>query len=286
MNNFNPRRERVMVTKRKKEHSRVFSYKEWFLNGLYFTFVFVAALLISTQALARKVNTFQTITEPIFFYVDKQDITVSSTVASRVKEVLVTPGQHVSKGDLMIRLDGSDFKRKLDILQDVADENLSARTELNILKENQGAYNVYAPQDGVVYRLHVAEGSYVSVGEDLLTMFADRDARLISYVTPAQYREIQSVTDIDVYSRRLEQAFRVKLEGISRVTYGPTSDGIKDNQGEDRRYELIFRFANPQDGAIFIEQESLQLIKSVNNNAIKRPLNQIADLWNALIIGK
>lgn len=261
--------------------------KEMIVNAIYFVVVFVFAVGIATQALARKVNMFQTITSPVFFYVDKQDITIPTIVAGSVEEVLSTPGQHVNKGDLIMRINSEAFERKIALLEKVAINNLSARTELSILKEKRNSYNIYAPQDGVIYQLHTSEGSYLQSGENVFTLFADRDARLVSYVTPAQYNEIQRNSDVNVYSKRLEQMFHVKLDGIGRVTNDPIAIQTNtSNVAQVRKYELIFHFMNSEDGAVFIEQESLQLINPVEDDAIKRPMERIAHLWNALILGR
>jgi len=262
------------------------SFKETILNTLYFTLVFVFAVGLATQALARKVNTFQTMTSPIFFYVDKQKITVPSAVSGNVLETLATSGQHVNKGDLIVRIDTIEYDRKIEVLAEVANDNLSARTEMDVLKSTAKAYNIYAPQGGVIYELSAAEGSHLAVGEGAFTLFSDTDARLMSYVTPTQYSEIQRNSDVNVYSKRLEQVFHVQLEGIGRVTADPMELQLDDANSEIRKYELIFRFVNPEDGAVFIEQESLQLIDSVRDDTILRPMDRVANLWNALILGE
>ena len=259
--------------------------KEYVANTLYFIAIFAFSMTVATQALARKVNTFQTMTSPIFFYVDKQDITVVSTTTGQIKELLVSPGQYVNKGDLMMTVDMTTYNKKIEALEKVAANNLSARTELNMLKEKKDSFNIYAPQNGVVYQIQVSEGSYVGIGTQVATLFADSDARLITYVTPAQYTELQSKTNISVYSKRLEQAFAVKLNGIGKVTDDYQNVG-GNNTKRLRKYELIFRFVNPEDGAVFIEQESLQFINVVNANDIQRPMERVARLWNALILGK
>jgi len=258
--------------------------KEGIINGVYFVAVFLFALIITTQALARKVNSFQTIDNSILFYVDKQDIDVVSVAGGRVKKVDVSPGEHVNKGDLLLELDMSEYNQKVKALSLVADENLSAKTELNTLLNQKEYFNIYAPQDGVVSEISIAEGSYVPNGAKVMTLFSDYNAKLLAYVTPIQYDEIQSKEKISVYSKRLEQVFEIKLNGIGKVTtdYQVTGDATQ----KIRKYELIFQFMNPDDGAVFIEQESLQFINIATDDNIKRPLDRVAKLWNALILGK
>ncbi len=261
-----------------------YKIKEHFINFVYFAGVFIFALLVTTQALARKVNTFQSMTSPIFFYVDKQDVAIVSRVQGQVEKILVSPGQHVNKGDLIMQIDMTAYNEKISALESVARDNLSAKTELKMLKRERDAFYIYAPQDGIIYSIDTAEGSFVAIGATMATLFADRDARLITYVTPIQYMELQSKQAINVYSSRLKQAFKVKLDGIGKVT--DDYQGVGNNLKKVRKYELIFRFDNPDDGAVFIEHESLQFVNVVNSNDIQRPMTRVANLWNALILGK
>lgn len=260
--------------------------KEILINAVYFTAVFVVAILIATQALARKVNTFQTINSPVFFYVNKEKVVVPTVIAGTVEKIMVTPGQHVNEGDLVVRIDNKMFERKIELLEQSAQNNLSAKTELDILKERRGLHNIYAPKDGVVYQMHTSEGSYLQSGEGVFTLNSDDNAHLISYVTPVQYGEIQKNGEVSIYSKRLEQAFKVRLNGIGRVTRDPIAmQSNTDNAVQARKYELIFHFKNSKDGAVFIEQEALQLMNTIENEDVKRPMEKVADLWNALIIG-
>ncbi len=261
------------------------SFKEIIWNGIIFSFVFIVALGVATQSLARKVNSFQTLDNSILFHVDKQDIDIITSVAnSRIKEIKVSPGEHVHKGDLLVQLDMFDYKQKIKSLEGIASNNLSAKAELNTLLSQKEYYNIYSPQDGIVSNITVAAGSYVPNGSKVMTLFSDYDAKLIAYVTPKQYEEIQSKEKLSVYSKRLEQAFKVKLNGIGKIT---TDYQMIENNGKKiPRYELIFQFVNPDDGAVFIEQEALQFTQVYGNNDIKKPQDRVARLWNALIIGK
>lgn len=259
--------------------------KENVINSIYLVAIFVFALLVSTQALARKVNTYQTMTNPILFYVDKHDISVASGVSGRVNEVLVSLGSHVNKGDLLVKIDREAFDGKMKALEEVAANNLSARTELDVLRKQSESFNIYATQDGVIYKINATEGSYVQPGAEVVVLFADKDAHLLSNVTPAQYGELQARNKISIYSARLKQSFSVKLSGIGKVTDDYEFLDSKTTK-KVRKYELIFDFEDADTGAVFIEQESLQLMNDVDRGGIKRPTARVANLWNALILGK
>ena len=260
------------------------SIKEKIINFLYLSGIFIFSLAVTTQALARKVNTFQTMTSPIFFYVHKQKISVAATVDGQVDKVLISPGEHVNKGNLIAKLDMNNYNKKVEALAAVANHNLSAQTELNVLKEKKESFNIYAPQSGIIYKIKVAEGSYVTPGTEVAVIFADKEAELITYVSPSQYAELQNKANINVYSQRLKQSFPIKLAGIRKVTDDSESTG--NTKKKTRKYELIFHFARPEDGAVFIEQESLQLVNNTSSNRIQRPTEKITHLWNALILGR
>ncbi len=262
-----------------------FSFREWLFNTFMVVFVFLIALMISSQALTRKVNSFQSITSPVFFEVDKKDLVINAQVEGRVKTINVTSGQSVKAGELIVELDSTAFERRVSLLEEVADQNLSARTELSVLREDADSFKIYAPQDGVIDDINISEGSYVNREARVLTMFSDTDTRLTSFVTPDQYSEIQNSGSVNVYSDRLEQTFKAKLDGVRQATRGAGNQGFNQNTG-DSFFELIFRFENAEDGAIFIEKESLQLINPAEEESITRPSDRLARIWNALILGR
>jgi hypothetical protein len=61
-----------------------------FLNGLYFSIVLIVAVVIATQALARRVNTYEATKQPLFFSVEKERVIISNSVTGRVDTVAVT----------------------------------------------------------------------------------------------------------------------------------------------------------------------------------------------------
>ncbi len=266
---------------KKKKDTKI---RENIVNGIVFVVVFAVALIITTQALARKVNSYQTMDNSISFSVEKQKINVVSIVSGKIKEIKVSPGEHVNKGDLLVSLDMSEYNRKIDVLKAMSDSNLSAKTELNTLLSQKEYFNVYAPQDGVVSEISITKGSYIPGGTKVMTLFSDYDAQVIAYITPVQYEEIQNKEKIRVYSDRLEQAFELKLNGVGKMTTDYESFG--NNGPKISKYELVFQFTNPDDGAVFIEGESLHFINITNDEGVKRPSEKIKNLWNALILGK
>lgn len=248
------------------------------LNFLYFTVVVIAAFSVSSLALARQVNTYQATKQPILFTVDKEDIVIATAVSGRIEEVLVHSGQHVKKDDLLVKISDESLTAKLDTLESVADENLSARTEANLLKSQQTLYEIRAPRDGVVYKIHAGEGAYLNTNTEIATLFADSNVKITGLVYTDQYAKIQKSKNVDLYSPRFQQIYSVTLEGVGRV--------IPATQYEGSRYELQFRFTDANEGAAFIEGEGLEVLNTVQADTAIRPAERLTQFWNMFIIGK
>lgn len=258
--------------------SKLEKVKAFFLNGLYFSIVLVVAIGIATQALARRVNTYEATKQPLFFSVEKERVIISNSVTGRVDTVAVTTGQHVHKGDLLVRLADDSLDQRLSSLELLAEENLSAKTELELLKAKASEYEIRATRDGVVYQIQAAEGSYLTMNSPLLILFADSNVKVTGMVNQPQYAEIQKNKDVDVFSPRFEQVYRISFEGVGRVQ--PATNF------EESKYEIKFRFTNIDEGAAFIDGEGLEVVaKDTRDDAI-RPSVRIANLWNSLILGK
>lgn len=251
------------------------SYRNFFINALYLFVVFAIALLIATQALVRRVNTYEVTKQPLLFSVSKEKIEISNSVTGRVDQVAVNIGQHVTKGDLLVRLSDDSRAQKLNSLSEVSEENLSAKTEFELLKARASEYEIKAPRDGVVYQIHAAEGSFLNSSSPVLTLFADSNVKLVGNITPAQYAEIQKNKDLDVYANRFEQIYKVSFQGVGRVLPG--------TQYEESKYEVQFRFANADDGAAFIEGESLEVVSHAEDEQALRPSTRIANFWNKIL---
>ncbi len=247
------------------------------LNGLYFIAVFVAVFAIATQALARRVNTYEATKKPLFFSIEKERVVLSNSVTGRVKSVAVVTGQHVRAGDLLVELSDESMEEQIRSLESLSEENLSAKTELALLRARLPDYKILAPRDGVIYQIHTAEGSYLTVNSPIITMFADSNVKIVGMVNQSQYAEIQTNKDMDVYNSRFEQIYKISFEGVGRVQSGENSE---------ERYEVKFHFSDPNEGAAFIDGEGLEVVaKDTSSSEITRPSARVRDLWNKLILG-
>jgi len=248
------------------------------LNFIYFIVIFLVAFAISSLALSRKVNSYEAQREPLFFSIQKENIELTSPVGGRLDSVDVKTGQHVKKGELVAQLSDEALEKKLEALEKVADRNLSADTEAQVLRSQKEQFLIRAPKDGVIYKINSASGSFVGQGTPLITMFADEKVKLVGYVNPTQYSEIQKTKELNVYSPRFQQIYKLVLEGVGRVQSG---------QGYDQnRYELVFDFVDPEEGPAFLEGESLEVVNKVSDGDAKRPVTRVVEFWNSFIIGK
>lgn len=253
--------------------------KALFLNTLYFFIVFIIAVAITTQALARRVNTYDATSKPIVFSVEKERVYISNSVIGRVSEVFVETGQHVKKGDLLVVLEDSGTDQRKESLEELAEDNLSAKAELSLLQASEDDYQITAPRDGVVYQLHAAEGSYLSMNSAVITLFADTNVKVRGTVNQEQYEQIQKNKDLDVYSARFEQIFGISFGGVGRVQPATAT--------EESLYEVKFKFVDQEEGAAFIDGEGLELVSKTDpRDEALRPAQRLTNIWNTLILGK
>lgn len=252
-------------------------FKSHLFNGLYFAVILIAAFGIATQALARKVNTYEMTKKPLFFSVEKERVVISNSVVGRVDEVAVNTGQHVRKGDLLVRLVDDSLGQRTSSLEALSDENLSAKTELAMIKAKASDYNIIAPRDGVVYQIQAAEGSYLAMNSPVIVLFADNNVKVSGTITQEQYAEVQKNKDLDVYSPRFEQIYGISFEGIGRVQ--------PKTELEESKYEVKFRFNDADEGAAFIDGEALEVVSKNSGDEALRPSLRVAKLWNSLIMG-
>jgi multidrug resistance efflux pump len=254
--------------------------KNFLINTLYFGFVLSVAFVVATQAIARKVNTYNSTQSPFFIMVDKEELVLSNSVPGRVDQVLVKAGDHVKKDDLIVKLVDDSLQGRIESLTPLAKDNLSARTELALLSARTQEYEIKAPRDGVVYSIDAAEGSFLNVSYPIATLFLDQNVKLTGTLDKRQYARIQKERELNVYSPRLEQVFKVAFSGVGKV--------LASGRSDDSRYETFFRFSDDEEGLAFIEGESLEVISNDadSGNDGKRPGTRLAEFWNAFILGK
>lgn len=260
--------------------------KKYLVNSLYVTVVFVVVFLIATQALVRKINTYTLSENLLFLTVDKPDVNISNTIAGKVDEVLVKSGDHVHEGDVLISLSDESIETRIEVLRENARENLSANTELQLLRARLDEYEVRAPRDGVIYEILVSKGSFIQGGNTVVTLFADDEIRLVGSIRPDQYPLIEKNRGITVFSPRLGQTYTVLFQGVGKVKEEApfiTAEGTEVVQEE--KYEISFVLKNEEQGTAFIEGERLEVVPANRDEERVKPLNRLVSIWNSLILG-
>lgn len=260
--------------------------RKYLINGIYFSVVFIAVFLVATQALVRKINTYDLAEKLLFLTVDKQDVNMASTIAGKVDEVRFKPGDHVNEGDVIVRLSDESVASKIKALEAVADENFSAQTELDLLRSRLSEYDIKATRSGTLYEINVSKGSYVLAGGAIATLFADDDVKLVGSIRPEQYTLIEKRRGITVFSPRLGQAFVATFEGVGKVKEdAPIIDANGQPQVPQEKYEILFTLRDEDAGASFIEGERLDVIPDDSASEHLRPAKQLTRVWNSLILG-
>ena len=251
---------------------RIFNF---FLNTVYFLIIFVAAGTLASMAMVRKINSFRNVGGEVVLSVDKRDVVITNVSAGSIEKVYVNPGERVKAGDVLVSFDGDSLDAKVSVLEQFSGNNVSAQTQLEELKLEYEDLAIWAPKDGVIANVNVAEGSYVPKNVNILTMHADDDVKLESELTLNQIEEMQRLQKLEVVSTRLQQSFVVVFSGINP---------IQDEAGGENGYLATFRFDDASDGPAFIEGERLNVLGAAKKVGA-RPADVLVDLWNSLIIG-
>lgn len=245
------------------------------LNGFYFLVVFVVALAFTTLSLARRLNSYDANHPDQTLVTTKDSIALSNVVAGQIDKILVKEGQSVKKGELLLTLTDEVSDAKIASLESVARDNISARTEAQVLRAQAGYFEITAPENGVIYSINSVEGTYLSNPTKLIEIFADNDVKLVGHFTPTQYTEILKQPKLDVYNNRLEQIFEVNFTAVSQV--------IEEN--DQSKYELLFTFSNPEDAASFVQGEKVTIVARSRDDQNLRPEEMIKKFWNSFILG-
>lgn len=252
--------------------------KNFLVNAGYFIVVFAIALAVSTMALTRRVNSYISTHSPLLFTIQKQEIVITNATSGVLQKVYVVSGQHVKKGDLLAELSDQVSQQKLLALEKNSGQNVSAQTEAQVLKASISQSQIKAPHDGVVYQINALEGSYVNQASLLMTMFADDDVKIMGLVTNDGYDRLQRKKTFDVYSPRFGQTFTIVFEGAGKIT--------EDKDTNEMKYEVLFHFTDPTEGAAFIQGEGVEVVSESTSEDHFSPSGTVAKFWNSFIIGK
>lgn len=239
--------------------------------SLIYLVIFFSVLAVSTMALARKVNRYKTNFNNATFQVKKEVIVLTNPVGGRIERINASSGQQVKQGEILVILSDDSYSSRLNVLEQFAGENLSAKTEAELLRLQENDYIITAPRDGTVKEIELAQGSYIPVNTKLITLYSNEDAKLTTTVDTLALDQIQKTNKLEVFSERLEQSFSIELVGIS------------DTNPDTGEYEVAFKFVEPESSTYFINGETVESVP-VQSADVRRPAEIITDIWNGLII--
>lgn len=271
---------------------RMLPSKSALLNGLSIVVVFLFAFGIATQALMHKINNYELNKSLVFLNVKKERVDVSTTVSGKLEQVLVRQGDHVLEGQIVARIHDDGRTAKIVALRDLAPQNLSARTELELIISQEDEYEIKAPRDGIVERVLITKGASAVEGTTLMILFADDNLELVGTIRPDQYTLIDKHRSVSIFNSRLGQAFTASFQGISGIRDDLLPDGalltptqVRTDQAKNQMYEIRFSLNEKEEGSSFLDGEKLEIISEDVDVEQLKPLYRLAKIWNSLILG-
>lgn len=246
----------------------------FFINTLYFVIVVALAFSISTIALTRKINQEKIYINSLRGSVVKEKVVILTLTRGIVDKIHVKNGQTVKKGETVISMSNPILENNYKILQEQRD-NRSAQTEASIAKINIDNLTITSPVDGVVGELYTSEGSSVNEFTKVMLIYSADDIQLQADLTAAQYQKIQSLTQINAYSQRLNQNFI--------ITPGLLKADEKTPQGiAEKKIGLYFTFKDNKQATALLNNEDLHITLE-DNTMTNRPLTIFTEFWNGLL---
>ncbi len=244
------------------------------INTLYFSLIIILAFSISTIALTRKVNESRAYTNNLEGSVTKQKVVVLTLTQGIVDTITVQSGQHVKKGDVLVKMSNPVLQSNLKVYEGRVN-NESAQTEANIAKVSIENLTVKAPVDGVVGELYTAEGSSVEEFSKIMLIYSSDDVRLQTELTGDQYQTIQKRSQVNAYSSRLNKNFIIVpglLKADEKTPTGPN----------EKKIGLYFTFKDNAQATDLLNNEDLQ-INLEDTTKTRKPIDIATDFWNGIL---
>ncbi len=251
-----------------------------FLNFIFFSIVILLAFVIATIALTKKVNEYaHRYNQSIKGTVIKETIPVLSSGSGIVKKIYVQTGQVVKKDDMLIELDNQVLQNKIDVLKQYTD-NVSAQTEAQIAEQELGNLKITAPTDGMIGDITVTEGTPVEITNKLLTLYSNKNIRLLAGLTVDEYQAIKNMQQIQAYDERLNQSFYI-IPDILNPNENTATD--VSTSITEKKIGLFFKFQDPNDALSLLNDEDLTLELNTQNQKINKPIDYFVNFWNQLL---
>ncbi|MEK7571965.1 MAG: biotin/lipoyl-binding protein [Patescibacteria group bacterium] len=246
------------------------------LNILFFTIVAVLAISVATIALTKKVNEYRAEnTNDIHGVVVKQIVPVLALSDGIVTSIKVKTGDHVKKGQVLVRIDNPMLRSKINSLKEFKD-NVSAQTEAKVAEEELKNLIIVSSVDGIVGEITITEGGPVNDLSKAMEIYSSEHVRFLSELTVEEYQQVQKLQNIKAYSARLNQSFQVKAEKLK-------PEAEEDKEINAKKLGLYFVFADKSDAASLLHNEDLELKVVTDEDQINKPIDFFVNFWNGLL---
>lgn len=244
-----------------------------FINVLFITTVVVVAVIISTVALTKKIEKDrEQYSNDLKGTIIKQEVPILASSRGVVKKIHVRVGQEVKKNDLLVEMENPVLAGKIKALEEYKD-NLSAQTEARVAQEEMKGLKLYAPTNGVVTELTVAEGSPVDALGKIITMYSNDNILVLADLNDDQYSIIQQSGETNAYSKRLNQNFTIQPDILQ-------PDQKLDKYNE-KKIGLYFRFKDKQESQSLLHNEDVELNINGPSTEVQKPIDYIVNFWKS-----
>lgn len=242
------------------------------INSFFITVIAVVTFAITAFSLAKKMSDFEHGGGLAAVTLQKKEFSLVSFSSGSV--ILTTPvGRHVKKGEVLVRLNNETIDRQIQVLETFDKTNVSAQTQLALLRSEKENQTIYAPTDGIVATL-VSEGEVIKEQEVIGTVYADTGIQLTGKITLDDYKILLKNTDrLKVIDRRLNQTYNVNFGGLqeqlAEADYSPDV------------LQAYFTFNDPADAANLLQHEYLQLdLRGMGTT--EKPFTRIVNFYERL----
>lgn len=236
--------------------------------------VFLLVVIVTGIALVQKVGNYQETGNSVELTVSKKEYKLVSFTSGTVTSVNVEVGQRVKKGDLILETTNSIRNRQISVLESFGRDNVSAQTQLALLKSQKEQERVVSPTDGVIVEV-ASEGEVIFDQQRIGLIYADARIELISNLSVEDYTLVKkAATSIPVEHTRLKRSYTVAFDGVRQ-------EQKVDDSNQDR-LRVSFILSDPADGANMLQGEKLVLNLNDLQDAGDRPLNKLFNAYRNL----
>jgi biotin carboxyl carrier protein len=237
------------------------------------TFVTIAIMLSS---FASKALRYEETANTVPLRVQKDEYQITAQTIGTVSNVLVQPGEHVSKGQELVDLTNSVLDHQITLLQQLSPNNGSASIELVDLETQKAAQRIYAPTDGIVSDI-VSEGDPINTAQRVATIYSDDSMSIVGQFDPSEYSAVQQNSgNLTIFDDRLQTTFPVLYEGAREV--------VTTQNNPNGNVTLVFTLTNSSDAINLLENEKVELQLSPPETSTK-PIDQFVEWYKNHILG-